>query len=124
NFVVPKVDLKTSTIYEKLDGIHVDLYWYDNQWHIFEKEQFKPQFKRVHTSNVIQYTFKRTNSIRFDIEKKFWEIWNKKRYKLPSDNNICFNFEMLVKGHHKVVIHETDDLILYAARRMDTLQEL
>lgn len=78
------------------------LYYYRNEWHV--ATQGKPDAagkmsvnKQDENRNKVRFTDEEYANIP-TFAKIFWQIWNKKGYKLPSeeDQKFCFMFELTV----------------------------
>ena len=100
------------TVYEKVDGSLMTLYFYGNKWNVATSGT--PDASGICHKNA-QLTF----------ANLFWQVWNELGYKLPSteDQNKCFMFELLTPHNQVIVPQSSNRLVFHGVRNLDTLQE-
>jgi len=97
-------------VHEKLDGSIHTLYWYQGCWNVASN-------KLPAADGPVPDGSTKTFA---DV---FWEVWSKKCYKLPVQQDACFMFELLLPSHTIVVRHQETDLVCLGGRDMKTLTE-
>ena len=103
------IDWKTATVYEKLDGSLVTLYWYDGAWQV--------------SSSGMPDAAGATDSGKTFAEL-FWETFNALGYRLPSrGSDRCAMFELMTPYNRIIVPHKENRLVLHGLRDRVTLEE-
>jgi RNA ligase len=105
-----KIDWNTATVFEKLDGSLMTLYFYQGKWRV--------------QSSAIADASGYVEEESFTFSELFWQIWHESGYQLPSDTTHCFMFEMLSPYNRVVVRQNQNTLILLGVRHLRTLAEL
>ena len=82
-------------VYEKLDGSICTLYYYGNEWHIASSST--PNSSGTLSGQTTQ-------------SQLFWQIWKELNYKLPSDTNLCYTFELMSKDHVIIIVPEKNGI--------------
>jgi hypothetical protein len=100
-------------VYEKIDGTLAVLYFYDNSWQV--ASSYFPDGK-----DAMCYKSPEHKVI---FNKYFWDIFNKKGYKIPIESDMNFFFEMITPHHLYVVQYKEEDLILHGARNIKSMKE-
>ncbi len=103
------IDWNSATVYEKLDGSLMVLYFYQGQW-------------RVQSSGTADAS---GNVQRFGITfaDLFWRVWHELGYTLPENLDYCFIFELMTPYNRVVVRHTQNKLVLHGVRHVKTLEE-
>lgn len=104
-----KIDWHTATVYDKLDGSLMVLYYYDNQW-------------QVQSSGTADGTGE-VNGFNFSFAELFWRVWQELNYTLPREKDYCFSFELLTPFNRIVVQQNQNNLVLHGVRNIKTLAE-
>ncbi|MEA5472239.1 RNA ligase [Spirulina sp. 06S082] len=104
-----EIDWNHATVYDKLDGSLMVLYYYDDQW-------------RVQSSGTPDATGK-VNGFPFTFAKLFWQVWQELGYTLPKETEYCFSFELMTPYNRIVVKQESNQLTLHGVRNVKTLGE-
>ena len=108
-----KIDWESAIITEKIDGSIATLYFYDNKWNVSSSSI--PDGKAP-------MCFK-NESQKTTMENLFWSIFQEKKYKLPSNNKMCYMFEVIAVNHIIVVDYKENNLILHGIRNLEDLKE-
>jgi len=106
----PKLDWDTSTVYEKLDGSLMTLYYYDNKWMVATSGT--PDGSgciNLKTKNTFSYFF--------------WKVWGELNYSLPTDTTKCYMFELLSQYNQIIVPQSGKRIVLHGVRCLKTLKE-
>ena len=103
------IDWQSATIYDKLDGSLMVLYYYDNQW-------------RVQSSGTADGGGE-VSGFNFSFSQLFWRVWQELNYPLPEEKEYCFIFELLTPYNRIVVKQPENNLVLHGVRNIKTLQE-
>jgi hypothetical protein len=104
-----EIDWSTARVYDKVDGSLATLYWYKGEWY-------------VASSGTPDASGSMPGSPSFaDI---FWQLWGKMKYKLPTDTNKCYMFEMFARKQRIVVPVNSEMIYLHGVRDLQTLQEI
>jgi tRNA splicing ligase len=103
------IDWNTATVYDKVDGSLMVLYYYDNTWQV--------QSSGTPDGSGEVYGFS------FNFAQLFWQIWQELDYQLPQETEYCFSFELLSKYNRIVVKYDNNDLVLHGVRNIKTRQE-
>lgn len=106
---VPKLDWNTATVFEKLDGSLMTLYYYQQKWQV--------------QSNGIADASGNVGDYGFTFAWLFWRVWKESGYQLPSDINHCFMFELMTSYNRVVVRQNQNALVLHGVRNLNTLAE-
>lgn len=106
------IDWNNARVYEKLDGCLMTLYYYDNKWLV--SSSGKPDAAGLTSHGGSGAT----------MGDAFWEIWNQRNLKLPTDTNLCYIFEMLSDKQPVKITYPENNIILHGARNIRTLEEL
>jgi len=97
------------SIYEKVDGSLMTLYYYRDEWHV--STTGKPDGSGA------------CGKKSFTFADLFWRVWNSKGYKLPTDTTKCYMFELMTPDNKVVVPHENERIVLHGVRNLVTLEE-
>lgn len=103
------IDWDTATVYDKLDGSLMVLYYYDQQWQV--------QSSGTADGSGEVYGFN------YSFAQLFWRVWQELNYPLPEETNYCFSFELLTPYNRIVVQQKQNNLVLHGVRNIQTLQE-
>ncbi len=103
------IDWPTARVQEKVDGSLCVLYWYAGQW-------------RVATSGM-PHAGGQVNGMGFTFADLFWRTFKTMGLSLPSDQDLCFSFELTSPWNRVVVQHSDERVILLAVRNRETGQE-
>jgi len=87
----------------------VILYWYDSKWN---------------TSSTGTPDAGSMITEKYSFSELFWEIWKKKNYRLPKNNNLCYMFEMVTPRHTIIVQPTEENIVFHGARDLITFREL
>jgi len=104
------IDWSSARVYEKLDGSLMTLYFYDGAWQV--------------SSSGLPDAAGEVNGYDITFSQLFWQVWKKLGYKLPTDTNVCYMFEMMTAKNRVVVRHLEDRIVLHGARRLSDFKEL
>jgi hypothetical protein len=104
-----KIDWNTAKVVEKLDGSITTLYHYDGHWEV--------------ASNGMPDAAGNVNGYDKSFADLFWEVFNASGYKLPTDTNTCYCFELMTRYNRVVVKHEKSRLFLHGARSLSDFEE-
>ena len=103
------IDWSSATVYEKLDGSLMTLYFYRGEW-------------RVQSSGTADATGK-VHTTKKTFKQLFWQVWQQLGYQLPSETECCFMFELMTP-YNRVVVRQLDNkLVLHGVRNLSTFQE-
>jgi RNA ligase len=121
------IDWNSATVYDKLDGSLMTLYYYDREW-------------RVGSSGTPDGTGQ-VNSFKLNFAELFWKVWQELDYQLPEPEKIqnglhadeetllaspseyCFMFELMTPFNRIVVKQSSNQLVLHGVRNCRTLVE-
>ncbi len=105
------IDWNKATVYEKLDGSLMTLYWYDGKW-------------RVASSGTPDASGD-VNGGSGTFEELFWKVWYELGYHLPKQEftGFSFMFELMTMANKIVVRHEKSRIVLHGMRDILTFQE-
>ncbi|MEM9543449.1 MAG: T4 RnlA family RNA ligase [Cyanobacteria bacterium P01_E01_bin.42] len=103
------IDWQNATVYDKLDGSLMVLYFYAGEW-------------RVQSSGTPDATGQ-VNGFPFNFAELFWKVWRELSYALPEETEYCFSFELMTPYNRIVVKHESNRLILHGVRNVKTRTE-
>jgi hypothetical protein len=106
------IDWNSATVYDKLDGSLMTLYYYDRQW-------------RVSSSGTPDATGQ-VNSFGLSFAELFWQVWEELNYQLPDRDfhtEYCFMFELMTPFNRIVVKQLSNQLVLHGVRNCRTLIE-
>jgi hypothetical protein len=108
-----KFDWTSATVYEKLDGSLMTMYWYAGVWN-------------VATNKLPAADGKFPNSSTKSFAAMFWDTWAMCEYALPpvSAQNTCFMFELTSPDHTIIVRHTAPQLVCLGGRNLTTLHEI
>lgn len=102
------IDWNTASVYEKVDGSFIGLYWYGG-WHICTSGSADARVPTPFGG--------------YDFYNVAWDVWANLGYRLPEDHNLCYSFE-LVSPYNRVVVRYDHPMIkLIAVRNMSTGEE-
>ncbi|MGB3509133.1 MAG: T4 RnlA family RNA ligase [Microcoleaceae cyanobacterium] len=104
-----EIDWDTATVYDKLDGSLMVLYYYNDKWQV--------QSSGAADGSGKVYGFK------FSFAQLFWQVWQELNYTLPEEIDYCFSFELLTPYNRIVVQQNKNNLVLHGVRNIKTLQE-
>jgi len=105
-----EINWENARVYEKLDGSLMTVYYYDLGWHVASSGTPDASGEVMNT----EMTF----------EDLFWKVWDELGYVLPTDENVCYMFEMMTPYNRIVVRHEESRIVLHGARRLSDFREL
>lgn len=91
----------TGEYYQKIDGISVTLYFYENEWNVCSK--WEPQ-------GCVPYGWKKPNSKQLELSSYFWSVWKKLGYPLPEEKNRY--------GEVRTICFHSDHCVLWTRRRL------
>lgn len=101
-----KIDIRTATVYEKLDGSLMTLYFYKGDW-------------RVASSGTPDANGN-VNGANHTFADLFWRVWKQLEYNLSDlDSSYCYMFELMTNENRIVVYHPKDRLVLHGVRCID-----
>lgn len=103
------INWNTATVYDKLDGSLMVLYFYDNQW-------------QVQSSGTADGSGQ-VHGFPLSFAQLFWNVWDELKYRLPQETDYCFSFELLTPYNRIVVQQNKNNLVLHGVRNIKTLQE-
>ncbi|MBP0019988.1 MAG: T4 RnlA family RNA ligase [Cyanobacteria bacterium SBLK] len=104
-----EIDWQNATVYDKLDGSLMVLYFYDGEW-------------RVQSSGTPDATGQ-VNGFPVNFGELFWKVWQELSYSLPQETEYCFSFELMTPYNRIVVKQDTNRLTLHGVRNVSTLKE-
>jgi len=104
-----QIDWSQATVYDKLDGSLMVLYFYDGQW------QVQSSGTADATGNV--------GGLNLTFAQLFWQVWQEMGYQLPQETNYCFSFELMTPYNRIVVRQESKKIVLHGVRNILTLKE-
>ncbi|BAQ64276.1 phage protein [Geminocystis sp. NIES-3709] len=104
-----EINWNHATVYDKLDGSLMVLYYYDNQW-------------QVQSSGTADASGE-VGAFSFTFAQLFWRVWQELNYPLPKQIDYCFSFELLTPYNRIVVQQNQNNLVLHGVRNVRTLQE-
>lgn len=104
------IDWGTARVQTKEDGSLIQLYFYDNQWHMATSGS--PDG----SGNVGDFGF--------TFAEYFWRTYDHAPIKQEEIYNVCFFFELTGPYNKIVVRHEKPSLVLLGGRNLLTMQEL
>lgn len=104
-----KINWKDASLWEKVDGSLMFLYWYDGQWIVASA-------KLPDASGPINNTSMTLNDL-------FWDTWIKRGYTFPSDTNVTHMFELTSPDTVVIVPHTEAKLTFIGARSIITGEE-
>jgi RNA ligase len=104
------IDWPSATVFEKLDGSLMTLYWYKGEWHVASSGT-PDASGPAHESDI---TF----------ADLFWETSKGLNYTLPENSNCCYMFELMTPRNRVIVQHQVPRLVLIGVRRLDTFEEV
>ncbi|MFW6272476.1 MAG: T4 RnlA family RNA ligase [bacterium] len=107
------IDWNSAKVMEKLDGSLINLWYYDNQWHVSTSGSPSANGSVYNNQEDYGFTFK----------ELFWQVWNEKNYRLPTEEKLCFAFELITPYNQVVVRHKRCNIILHGVRNRETLDE-
>ncbi len=107
--VMKKLTNTPVSIYEKVDGSLMTLYYYHDEWHV--STTGRPDASG--TCGRQSFTF----------ADLFWKVWNSKNYKLPTDTTKCYMFELTTPDNKVIVPYKDERIVLHGVRNLITLQE-
>jgi hypothetical protein len=105
----PEIDWSSASVYEKLDGSLMTLYFYNGVW-------------RVQSSGTPDASGD-INGFGITFSELFWKVWKEKNYLFPIDEDLCFMFELMTKYNRVIVPQEHNRLVLHGVRNKVTLEE-
>ncbi|MBL1210412.1 T4 RnlA family RNA ligase [Geminocystis sp. GBBB08] len=104
-----EINWNHATVYDKLDGSLMVLYYYNNQW-------------QVQSSGTADASGE-VGGFSITFAQLFWQVWQELNYSLPKETDHCFVFEMLTPYNRIVVQQNKNNLVLHGVRNIKTLQE-
>lgn len=104
-----EIDWDSATVYDKLDGSLMVLYYYEDKWQV--------QSSGAADGSGKVYGFK------FSFAELFWRVWQELNYTLPQEIDYCFSFELLTPYNRIVVKQNENNLVLHGVRNIKNLQE-
>ncbi|MHA2280017.1 MAG: RNA ligase [Promethearchaeota archaeon] len=104
------INWENARVYEKLDGSLMTLYYYDLGWHVATSGTPDASGDVLNTGT--------------SFGDLFWKVWNELGYELPTDENVCYMFEMMTMFNRVVVRHPENRIALHGARRLSDFREL
>jgi len=107
-----KIDWASAVSLDKLDGSLMTLYHYNDEWRVATSGMADADGS-IHPM-LVDITFK----------KLFWKIWEEMGYKLPTNTDECYMFEMMTKYNRVVCQYNEDKIVFHGARNIKTHQEL
>lgn len=105
------IDWQTASVYEKLDGSLMTLYWYRGEWRV--------------ASNGLPDASGSVYGHDGTFADLFWETWNHMGLELPPAQcrAECFMFELMTPHNRVVVPHTESKLVCIGGRNLATLAE-
>lgn len=98
----PAIDWRTARVYEKLDGSLMTLYWYDGAWQVASNGTPDAGGDVWGHSGTFAHLF--------------WQVWYRQWYWTPSDQSLCYMFELMTPHNRVVVPHSASRLVCIGAR--------
>eukprot|EP01130_Rhizamoeba_saxonica_P010991 TRINITY_DN4542_c0_g1_i1.p1 TRINITY_DN4542_c0_g1~~TRINITY_DN4542_c0_g1_i1.p1 ORF type:complete len:450 (+),score=77.30 TRINITY_DN4542_c0_g1_i1:603-1952(+) len=100
-----KINFNNLKIYDKLNGIRISLYYYEDHW------QLMTEFE---TGTILNMECGQKNqyNTKMYMHELFWNIWNQQNYKLPTNKNLSYHF-YLVGKENRYISHYVDSIVLY-----------
>ena len=110
------------TVYEKIDGSIMMLYFYEESWHV-SSSSVPDASGPIYGRNGAETVLPEDVATFADL---FWHAWNELSYgAFPEDRGLCYIFELCSRSNVILVQYEEDfRLVLLGARDMSTLREL
>ncbi len=109
------IDWATTSVYEKLDGSLMTLYWYEGAW-------------RVASSGMPDAAgLAHVSGITFD--GLFWKTWELLGYQLPENPSpgvagaASYLFELMTPFNRVIIPHTSSRLVFLGMRNLDDMQE-
>jgi hypothetical protein len=102
------IDWSTATVYEKLDGSLMTLYWHAGEWRV--------------ASSGLPDAGGPAESYPGTFAELFWSVWNRLGYRLPGeaeDRGICLMFELVTPHNRIVVQYPTERIVLLGCRSVE-----
>lgn len=97
-----KIDWTSASIWEKIDGSLMFMYWYDDQWNVASSGLPDARGEVINGG----LTFK----------ELFWNIWNTLEYELPTDISMTYIFELSTPDNIVVVPQKESKITFIGAR--------
>lgn len=102
------------TVFEKLDGHLVLLYWYNETWQVATKK----------SPDGREFLCWKVASLKVTLNSLFWKTWQYMGYQLPQDKKLSYMFEFSIPDHRKIVRYPQAFLVFHGARNITTGQEI
>lgn len=104
-------DYNNFKVYEKIDGSLMTLYYYNGKWNVGTKGT-------CDASGIIREYGK-------SYSEMFWNVFNELNYKLPSDTDITYIFELKFVSNFQFITQTKENtLVLIGARNIKTFKEI
>lgn len=105
-----KIDWKSASIWEKVDGSLMFMYWYDGHWEV--------------ASSGLPDASGSINGTDYTLNQLFWDTWNAMGYALPVDTNVTHMFELTSPETVVIVPHTKRTITFIGARDIVSGNEL
>ncbi len=123
------INWDNATVYNKLDGSLITLYWY-NGWNVSTSgmpDGSGPvnisEGKNTLDSNKNTLDSKNQNKTPFTFSDLFWQVWKDLKYELPQDTTKCYIFEITTPYNQIIVPQTNSNITLHGIRCLKTLKE-
>lgn len=103
------IDWSTARCYDKADGSLLVLYHAEGEWW-------------AATSGTPDACGE-VGTFPFTFQDLFWRTWYELGYRLPTDTQLCYMFELMTPFNRVLVRHHSNQLVLHGARDLVTLEE-
>ena len=108
------LDWPSAKVFEKMDGSLVQLFHYDDAWHMTTSGS--PD------GGGIVFNFTKTATMTFS--DLFWQTWEELKYNSPQNPDICYSFELCTPYNRVVVDTQDSRIVLLGARNRKTHKEI
>lgn len=104
-----KINWKTATKYEKIDGSLMTMYHYDHKWHV--------------ASSGLPDASGQIKDQDFTMKDLFWKTWDELKFDKPDFILMNYMFEMSSPFTKIIVPHTSSSISLIGARDLESLEE-
>eukprot|EP01118_Nematostelium_gracile_P009314 TRINITY_DN3125_c0_g1_i8.p1 TRINITY_DN3125_c0_g1~~TRINITY_DN3125_c0_g1_i8.p1 ORF type:complete len:428 (-),score=82.19 TRINITY_DN3125_c0_g1_i8:4-1287(-) len=110
---VPIINWDSVVITKKLNGFDITLFFWEEDWLL--SSYFGNSYYTRNYFSFEKQQKKSNQEIIAQIKKSFWELWESRNYKKPTDSSMCYMFSF-----HP----EENMMVLTGARKIENLQEI